>query len=362
MLASLCGNAKIAYTDGSCSSSLVPTGSSAYICFPDRSETRLTVLVGIRTNNTAEMNAILLVLRHLLSVRNSFGRHATLCVFADSQYCLGILLLGHDVSTDNTLVSDVFNSVTKWKSFGFAITFHWSPGHCGIDGNDITDKLASMTLDDWNHGYQEQCYGISYATSKALVRSAMYDKSQSLWSSHCVADEEYYDHISQIRTRVGKWKPFHNGVGKQRRALNRVRLGHIHLKAHLYRRGQFDTPLCECGTWESRTPFLMECSLFDYPRAIMYSKVQAITAGKEITIELLLGGCNTISCSVDCAIADAVYACVTATRRFDCQLKDTGKRRRANPKPSLCATFFSRCVRTTTVQDSLRTVPTSTFP
>lgn len=51
----------------------------------------------------------------------------------------------------------------------------------------------------------------------------------------------------------------------------------------------------------------------------MYSKIQAVTAHKEITIQMLLDGCDTITYSAQCAIADAAYAYVTATRRLDGQ-------------------------------------------
>lgn len=73
-LGSLDCNAVMAYMDGSCSCSPGPTGSVAFVRFPDRHDVQLTDALEIGTNITAEMYAILIVLRYMFSVRESLYR------------------------------------------------------------------------------------------------------------------------------------------------------------------------------------------------------------------------------------------------------------------------------------------------
>lgn len=75
----------------------------------------------LQCNNKAEMYVVLLVLRHLLSVRHKLYHLASFRVFTDSQYCLGILVLGHDVGTDHTLAGYVLDCTFSWNSYRFSV-------------------------------------------------------------------------------------------------------------------------------------------------------------------------------------------------------------------------------------------------
>lgn len=182
-----------------------------------------------------------------------------------------MLLLGHTAQTDHTLVSEVFENVRKCKSLGFAVYLHWSPGHSEIEWNGIGDRLANNALEACSNGNGRQLYGVAHATGKALVRSALRAKPQLLWTAHSSAQEDCHDHISQIRTQVGKCKPLLYGFGRQRRILSRLPLGHVHLNAYLYRFDMRDTPLCNFGAWELREHFLISFPLFDHLRAVAFT-------------------------------------------------------------------------------------------
>lgn len=317
LVASFAGDSIVAYTDGSCSGPAGPTGSGAHIRVQNRPEVQITDSVGIGTNNTAEMFAILLVVRYLLSISRYLRPPVVVHVCSDSQYCLSVLTLGYTATADHVLVAEVKDSLARWRSLGHSVKFHWTPGHCGINGNEIADDLANKALDDWINGNRPQRFGVALSTAKALVRKAVQTKSQTLWNAFCSTQDDAYDHVSEIRTKVGKWLPFWYGVTKQRRILCQLRLGHIHLNAYLYRFGMHDSPLCECGVWECREHFLMDCHLRADPRSVMLATVQRVAAGNPITVKLLLGGCEELHFEAQRVILDAVYSYVVATGRFE---------------------------------------------
>lgn len=132
----------LAYTDGSCSGPAGPTGSGAFIRAQGLPDVRTTDSVGIGTNNTAELYAILLAVRHSLSIAHQMARAVTLHICSDSQYSLGVLFFGHTAKADHTLVSTVQALLAQWRSIGHTVEFHWTPGHCWYRGQRDSGQVS----------------------------------------------------------------------------------------------------------------------------------------------------------------------------------------------------------------------------
>jgi ribonuclease HI len=126
-------NMPTAYTDGAHSNKFERSGIGVFITWK-KHRVHISECIGYQTNNVAELSAIRRALVALYKLR-----HHPLQIVSDSQYCIGVLTMGWNITTNHDLIEEIKYSLSRFKS----IRFVHVRGHQGILGNEIADILAS---------------------------------------------------------------------------------------------------------------------------------------------------------------------------------------------------------------------------
>jgi len=137
LLRSLPANCTTIYTDGSSFGNPGPAGSGVFITNPDGVETTGSYYLGFATNAYAEVHAILMATRLLLSAVDDRPVH----IFVDNRQAVSIATGRSSGWWCRDVASEIrFNLrvITASRS----VYFFWVPGHAKIPGNERADALA----------------------------------------------------------------------------------------------------------------------------------------------------------------------------------------------------------------------------
>jgi ribonuclease HI len=125
----------VAYTDGACSGNPGPAGSGVVLVSPDGKMHEGLEYLGEATNNVAELTAILRALEWIPK------EAATVVVYTDSQYAIGVLQKGWRAKANGELVARTKGQV---ESRGARLVY--VPGHRGVALNERADELAREAI------------------------------------------------------------------------------------------------------------------------------------------------------------------------------------------------------------------------
>ena len=76
-----------------------------------------------------------------------------------------------------------------------AVRLYWVPGHAGMRGNEITDKLARSGSGQQFIG-PEPCLGVSRQNIRRKMKRWMKKQHLALWRGHCSTQRETRELIS----------------------------------------------------------------------------------------------------------------------------------------------------------------------
>lgn len=146
------------------------------------------------------------------------------------------------LKTHLPIIFDIRSWLYKCKMRGCTIVFAWIPGHCNIEGNDVSDQLAKEAVHSGDlFPYKNYCQDLL-----ALPKVFMMDAWNALWIESRALKGKYY---SGIQTIIPK-EPWYRKAKFGKIATSmiiRMRLGHVCSTAHLARLGIVTDPTCECG-------------------------------------------------------------------------------------------------------------------
>ena len=111
------------------------------------------------TNNAMEISAILEALKVVVkaSNRRQLSEYDTIVIHSDSSYCINTFekwvykwIRKNNLKEKKNweLIYKVYILMEYLMAAGWKIHFHKVPGHCGVEGNEIADKLANQAMDE----------------------------------------------------------------------------------------------------------------------------------------------------------------------------------------------------------------------
>lgn len=128
----------IAYADGACSGNPGPCGLGVVIRGPSGATGEGYEYLGTGTNNVAELTAILRACEWIPK------GDATVDIYTDSSYAIGVLQKGWKAKANQDLVAKVKAALDGRRP---KPKLHYVPGHAGVALNEIADELARTAVE-----------------------------------------------------------------------------------------------------------------------------------------------------------------------------------------------------------------------
>lgn len=125
------------YTDGASSGNPGPAGIGVLLQYKGKSR-EISRYIGVSTNNIAELTAIETALSVMRRTDIPIRLHT------DSGYALGLLTLGWKPKKNQELVERIKKQMARFKRLEIVKV----PGHSGVAGNEVADKLATSAITD----------------------------------------------------------------------------------------------------------------------------------------------------------------------------------------------------------------------
>ena len=225
------------YTDGSKSDDAV--GCAAII-----NDTEYSAKLSKQNSSfSAELIAILLILKNILY--NSNFNNFT--IFSDSKSALSAI---KSFYPNNSLILDIQFYLTRLTNSGKRISFCWSPGHVGIQGNEDADRAAKEAAKRDEVNYRP----VPFLDLRTFSRSFTTGRFQRLWSDLATNLK-----LKSIKPNIKPW-PRVNASRRDVRVLNRLRIGHTHLTHNYLLSTPQIPPVCDkCQALLSVKHILIEC-------------------------------------------------------------------------------------------------------
>ena len=160
----------------------------------------------------------------------------------------------------------------------------WVRSHCGIKGNEIADRAASLGHEnDRSEMFplaREECYSI------------LRNKFIEYWDTYWQTSIEISDkgrHLKQFRNSISDLVPITFRNRREQVVINRMRIGHVGVITYLHRFGMSDTEMCStCMVPDNIEHFLLYCQKYSNHRMNLFSAIRDLTRD-QIDIQLLLG-------------------------------------------------------------------------
>ena len=228
------------YTDAS---KTTDNKTSAAFCVPKLQVEHSSRLTDRITIFAAELTAIKLA---LIWVINTL--HEDVTIFSDSYSSLQALASGKSTCRPN-LLNEILAIITRYNQ---TVTFVWVPSHIGIKGNELTDRLAALSV---THCDIDLNIGLELTEAYSTVDSYITGKWQHKWDHETTGF-----HYRIIEKSVSTTIKFYHSSRHKEVIITRLRLGKCRLNAYLHQIGKHPDGLCDiCSKMETVTHFLTEC-------------------------------------------------------------------------------------------------------
>jgi hypothetical protein len=143
-------------------------------------------------------------------------------------------------------------------SIRHAVGLYWVPGHAGVRGNEIPDKLTRSGSVQRFVG-PEPYLGVSRQSIRRKMKCWMEKQHLAWWGGPCSTQRQARELISGPNLATGARLLSFNRT--QSRVVIGLRTGHNTLRRHLHIMGLSDNPMCrKCGTGEETSVHILcEC-------------------------------------------------------------------------------------------------------
>lgn len=262
------------YTDGSTTDST----SSCSVVFFDSKVTSSGLLPHRSSSTKAELVGIREALKMIKD--NSCGNFV---ICSDSKSALQSLKLPPGKTSHPQLIWQIQQELGILLNKGFHIGFQWTPSHCGIEGNEEADKLAS------NASSQDYVFKDVFTEAqekKSLCKSYIAKQAQAAWETE--HDRFFVAHCKERPTKMRKIKTTSRVLASK---IRRLRVGKAMTNSTKFLFKFSDSPNCEtCNIVEDVEHLLMHCKDFDAERQHMQDILE--TDGQEFSLSTILHESN----------------------------------------------------------------------
>ena len=227
------------YTDGSKTNNAV---GCAAIMGQNEYSAKLPNLI---SSFSAEITAVLLILKTIFNNKEK----SSFTIFTDSKSVLNAVSMFY---SNDPIVLEIQYYLTKLYNNGKKISFCWSPGHVGIQGNECADKAAKEAASSNTINYDP----VPFSDLKVHVRCFIERKFQSHWSSLTNNVK-----LRSIKRDIKPWPNIKTKCRRHVRVLNRLRIGHTHATHNFLMKTPHIHPICNrCQEILTVKHILEECT------------------------------------------------------------------------------------------------------
>ena len=256
------------FSDGSALGNPGPTGAGAclYMKGLNSDPIQLKRPVSPSCNNyVGELNGIHLGLDWLDSQKI---KHKEIHLFVDCQPAIRTIFSTTMPDANIALVVEC-RQMVKSLDENNKLSVHWIPGHKGIQGNEIADKLAKEAAAEMV-GKPEEVY--SRKITKKELSAMMKTKANEKWQRRYenTSSNENFDEIYPKVVR----KPTIKRERTMEVLINQLQTGHCKLNYHMSKIDSETSAKCDhCNVSETVKHLLFDCDEYETARNIMMRKV-----------------------------------------------------------------------------------------
>ena len=175
-------------------------------------------------------------------------------IFTDSQATIKSL---DSYKFQSKITLECWNTLQVLSSY-CPVTITWVPGHCGIEGNKITDNLAKKAAENAFIG-PEPCIAVSLHTLQESIKDWKTTTFKNHW--HSLNRARQAKNCITINKSLTKF--LLSLSRKNLKRLTDILTGHCSLNNHLHTIGIANNPNSNsCGEIESAEHFLCHCSAY----------------------------------------------------------------------------------------------------
>ena len=248
------------YTDGSLNPNTKKVGCSIYIPYFKYSKyVRINDYTSIYT---AELFAVLLALEWIEEFQPLH-----VCIFMD---CLSALQAISQFNLNNKLICDIRHALLNIRNRASIVVFEWIPGHCGIHGNEMADRLAKRAVNKDNN---DVTLPLTTTEIKQILKEDTKFKWQAQW------DGVGNSSLRLIKPQVSYCYKFWNLTRWQEIVINRLRLGAFtNLKSYQHKIGKAPDGMCDkCQVYDDVEHFMLACKKYDDSRNVLQRRLNYTT-------------------------------------------------------------------------------------
>lgn len=201
----------------------------------------------------AELIAILEALKYINTI-NIINYSNHFIILTDSKSAIDIISNILNGSKTNYIIVDIINRLGDLQQIGKKVTLAWIKGHCGIENNEIVDKMArkAASSEDILNNYYPTPEDIFVCLKNDILKE---------WRDKYLENNKgkYYKEINYNPISV-PWYRKTEYINKHfTRTICRLRINHGTFPSHLYKIGMAETDRCNCGEEGSSQHLILEC-------------------------------------------------------------------------------------------------------
>ncbi|KAF6210527.1 hypothetical protein GE061_013633 [Apolygus lucorum] len=257
------------YTDGS----KQPSGSAASAFYCDKHRTGEGFRIShLCSNYSAEVNAVLLALKHLTSFHTDSIEDA--CILTDSQALVSFLKNLKIGDSPPILINKILELVNLYNlETNKNVYFQWIPAHVEVPKNSFCDKLAKLCTERGELCTFPTATEGELRTTLAETSLATHQKEHELrlqdagsWTNNILSTNDQHEVWFKDITKGNKLIT----------TINRILYGHANNRYFRYLMRIEQDPICECRKGlDELDHILNECELKEEARARIFDKYEA---------------------------------------------------------------------------------------